>query len=421
MSVIDCKELLDTLNDAETYVESLQALGRELKSAQVQIVKSSEDAIKEIEYNFNNLQVKMQKVLENRKNHLINETIKIRAQSLEPLRCSDIVISDKLKETTNFIELGKNVDQLNLDEFSRKSSLLGSLPQVPELKEVSCITFQFDAGVEQEIIDSCSSLGSVTRIAPVQINSLSEKPGAILVEWEILDSDEPYSEIQEYKLQKALGNGHKDNSIIFYDCYQGSELQYLVQDLKANQEFSFRICCKFEGCLHYSPWSIVQVGSTCIKPYSWKETANFCLANEGKISASVSNEDSLILSDGAQFCCGNSLDFTMLNVGEQLKNNFIGVAFIQDDLDLNKSKDGTFLLEATGEIYIDGSLKSTKLPPLYNGCKVTFMCVPVSDDKVRINIDVCNKRVTYDWCIEKCSAMHFLAKFSAAKWKVMVE
>lgn len=57
----------------------------------------------------------------------------------------------------------------------------------------------------------------------LQISSLKEKPGAILVRWNISDNDDHLSDVQEYELQKAFGNLINDKHLQdnFRTCYIG--------------------------------------------------------------------------------------------------------------------------------------------------------------------------------------------------------
>lgn len=85
------------------------------------------------------------------------------------------MILNTLQRTYEFIDsaerLCKNAHVKSLDEFHANASLLGSLPAVPDLKEVPYISFHFDDYASSEILRCCSDLGSVSQIAPVQVIS----------------------------------------------------------------------------------------------------------------------------------------------------------------------------------------------------------------------------------------------------------
>lgn len=65
------------------------------------------------------------------------------------------------------------------------SPLNCSLPAVPQLEEVPYVSFQCNfASLEEQIGKSVQSLGRVSRMGPVQITQMDEKPGALLLHWE---------------------------------------------------------------------------------------------------------------------------------------------------------------------------------------------------------------------------------------------
>lgn len=78
-------------------------------------------------------------------------------------------------------------------------------------------------------------------------------------------------------------------------------------------------------------------------------------------------------------------------------------------------------MEANGAIYINGFLKSTKLPEIKKGSKVCFTCEKAMEEKIRINIDCSDKRVTYDWQVITRDKLYFFATVNSSKWKIMVE
>lgn len=72
-------------------------------------------------------------------------------------------------------------------------------------------------------------------------------------------------------------------------------------------------------------------------------------------------------------------------------------------------------------MFVEGDEKATLLPEIKRGSKITFSCSDVTEEKVRVNVDLSDKRVTYDWnvCYEK--GLYFFAKFGTSKWKILVE
>jgi hypothetical protein len=60
-----------------------------------------------------------------------------------------------------------------------------SLPAVPNLEEVPDVSFQCPVeSVRAELERTLAGLGRVSRMGPVQVTEVEEKPGALLVRWE---------------------------------------------------------------------------------------------------------------------------------------------------------------------------------------------------------------------------------------------
>lgn len=60
-----------------------------------------------------------------------------------------------------------------------------SLPAVPTLEEVPDISFQCAMeSVSVKVEQTLSGVGAVSRMGPVQVTDVDEKPGALLVRWE---------------------------------------------------------------------------------------------------------------------------------------------------------------------------------------------------------------------------------------------
>jgi len=76
----------------------------------------------------------------------------------------------------------------------------------------------------------------------------------------------------------------------------------------------------------------------------------------------------------------------------------------------------------SGCVFVDGKEKTTKLPKLDKGSKVSFTCEHIQENKIRVNIDSNNKTVTYDWNISSPDLkLYFAICFRECEWKVLVE
>jgi len=58
-----------------------------------------------------------------------------------------------------------------------------SLPEVPALVDVPCVSAQLDDSLLGLLRDRVSRHGAVSSHPPVQIEELQERPGSILVRW----------------------------------------------------------------------------------------------------------------------------------------------------------------------------------------------------------------------------------------------
>lgn len=64
-----------------------------------------------------------------------------------------------------------------------------------------------------------------------KINSLTEKPGAILVEWEENEAvDDRLNGVQEFRLQFAFGDTLNNPHLLvnFHDCYIGISIKVII-------------------------------------------------------------------------------------------------------------------------------------------------------------------------------------------------
>lgn len=102
----------------------------------------------------------------------IKQKFQVRSQGLEPLEACRRIISIKMGSTNLLITAGQSMKKGKMKktaEFSEDASLLGSLPEIPDLKDVPFITFSYEPLVETEAKDLLKDFGYVFYIAPVQV------------------------------------------------------------------------------------------------------------------------------------------------------------------------------------------------------------------------------------------------------------
>jgi len=319
----------------------------------------------------------------------------------------------------------KNSEIEKISLFLENANLIGNLPEVPEPKEVPYISFYHEPFYENDLKNLCFSFGEVFRIAPIQIKSLTPKPGAILIEWQQSheNSEDKIKDIQKFRLQRAYGDVLKDKNLAanFIDCYTGLDSQFLLRDIQILQLYSFRICCKFDGSSEWSPWSVPQVGSTTIRWFSWEQSDGAILSNDNKI-LKLNNAEKIVFSDSPPVSLDDSVEFTILEVDN--KCDMYLALMTNPNRDLNKLKDcqsGIILVDSNGRIFVDGTEKSTVLPKFTKGLKVCYSLEKLSKTKVRVNLDSSDKRVTYDWSVGDSAHLFFACQMMSTQWKVMVE
>ncbi|KAK4883671.1 hypothetical protein RN001_006990 [Aquatica leii] len=418
---MDKKDIKDTLKAAYEYLTQLKRLQTELSSAEQQIHKTTEASENKIKFVFENLIAALTTSLTNRQNELITEIKIIKQNTSGPLQESQILISNKIKSTITFVdEVNKLIDdettQFQTEEFNQKCSLLGSLPEVPSLKEVPYVSFQHCSVDEQHIIDVCKKLGSLLHIAPVQISTMLERPGALLIDWSVSDSEERC--VEKYHLQKMFGEiSTNPNCNSYHTTYIGPSTQYLIKGLNPNQNYTFRVCCKFESDDKWSPWSVPQTNKTSVKPLCWEVNENFVLSNDNTV-ASPLRIDSMLYSKEIPFSIGYSVELTFLEC-DNLNNSFIGL-FTSNERTKFLLNRANVCFETNGNIYGSGIKKAMQFSPVCKGAKICFTCECNGKDKQRIDIDCGNSRVSYDWFVAK-KYIYIGAQLNSSKWKIMID
>ncbi|KAE8739490.1 hypothetical protein FOCC_FOCC014986 [Frankliniella occidentalis] len=437
MSSLPEESLRDTMDSAREYVTRLEELVKSVEAAEHQVESSASQSTNEVVKTFNQLSDSILDVLNKRKESLLSEISTIRQDGLAPLRACRDVIASKLANTKTYIAEGGDILRIggmavseSTEKFCEKASFLGSLPAVPQLEEVPYVSFQCNVvGIEDQIGKSVQSLGRVSRMGPVQITQMDEKPGALLVHWEEIDFEHSV-DIHAFRLQYAYGDIRNQPHLMdtnFHDVYEGPDTQYLVRDLRPSSTYTFRVSCLVEGESDWSAWSLPRVGSSNITPFSWTQNnPNYSVTNEGKIACKISNESSMLCSCSAQFGPGHCIEFTVLECGN--KGVEQGLVLCSGPIkDGSLMQPGMLFLNAEGSIFVDGVEKMMKLPPLKVGAKVCFLCELIREDKLRMHIGTADKTVIYDWtpvCVANETTppkLYFAISFQSKGWKILVE
>lgn len=421
---MEFKEIRETINAASLYLNKLESIENEVSIAQSQILTSARSAEENVDKIFNKIQELILKSLDERKLILKNQIHEIKDSSIKPLSDCKSVVLDKIKQTKDFLKLGdnlvkkeNNIDCLRL--FISRSSLLGSLPAVPTLNDVPYICFSYENNIEDLLNNGVNNFGEVLKTSPVQIIQMTEKPGGIYIEWQMVDLSENFKDVHEFCLQKAIDNESRAN---FETCYIGLDYQYLVKDVNVNQSYLFRINCKYEGSNQESPWSIPQSFKTSLKPFSWAISSDNFISVDGKIAHLLKDEPGFLVSDGPQFKIGHTIEFTILEMDTKAAS--FGIA-TTDDINtisqLNFFEKSTFILTSDGHIFLEGIEKSTHFPKLNKKSKFAFTSELSKNNKILMHIDLEEKRATYELNVDEICNFFFIANVPTCNWKIMIE
>ncbi|KAK7863037.1 hypothetical protein R5R35_010779 [Gryllus longicercus] len=426
--------ILESIDEAKKYASKLEDLTIAVEKAKEQILNSALKADADIDHSFDVLSRTLVDSLNRRKKTLKEEVERIRKDGLQPLIDCEEIIHSKISETKDYIKEGEELldkeasqsSGLNcFAEFSEQSVFLGSLPAVPQPEEVPDISFSIAVEpLQEELRQRFLSAGRVSKMGPVQVMLVEEKPGALLVHWEEVDM-ERVVDVSSFRLQMAYGDMASRNSLLesnFHDVYQGPETQHLVRDLRQGEPYTFRVCCRVEGDTEWSAWSLPHVASSNQEPFCWdQKNPNYTITNENKLATKVTADQSVLFSHNEQFGPGHSIEFTILECGVGCSDEGLGLVDVRIEGE-NLLQPGALFLNSQGCVFVDGIEKTTKLPPLEKGSKVCFTCEHIRDNKIRVNIDSNNKTVTYDWKVSSPELkVYFAVCFGQKGWKVLVE
>nr|CAD7461463.1 unnamed protein product [Timema tahoe] len=278
MESMSKKNIIETVDTAKDYACKLEDLLSSVKGANDQIQTSTQKTISEIDSTFDLLVSTLLESLNKRRALLRTEALRLRDDGLAPLKACRDIIDEKLRVTKLYIEEGRNILRVgglttSLEKtlcFTEQASLLGSLPAVPNLEEVADLSFQCPVeSIVPELQQCVANIGQVSRMGPVQITEVHEKPGALLVQWEEVDY-ERVVDVHSFRLQLAYGDVRGQDHLQlsnYHDTYVGPEGQHLVRDLRPGVPYTFRVCCRVEGSSDWSAWSLPRVALTHQEPF----------------------------------------------------------------------------------------------------------------------------------------------------------
>uniref|UniRef100_A0A8C6QP60 Cytokine receptor-like factor 3 n=1 Tax=Nannospalax galili TaxID=1026970 RepID=A0A8C6QP60_NANGA len=401
------------LQEARENVEAAQSYRRELgqrlqglREAQRQIKESASQTRDVLKQHFSDLKGTLGKLLDERLVTLLQEVDTIEQETIKPLDDCQKLIEHGVNTAEDLVREGEiailgGVEEQNdkLWSFTKKAShiQLDSLPEVPLLVDVPCLSAQLDDSILNIVKDHIFKHGTVASCPPVQIEELIEKPGGIIVRWCKVDDD---FTAQDYRLQFR-----KCTSNHFEDVYVGSETEFIVLHIDPNVDYQFRVCARGDGRQEWSPWSVPQTGHSTLVPHGMP-----------------------LSSRPRPFCF---VAYIFETVGQPDRRDSIGVcAETQTGFD-SLQRDQAVCISTNGAVFVNGKEMTNQLPAVTSGSTITFDIEAVTlgatnnnevgNFKLRVTISSNNREVVFDWLLDQpCGSLYFGCSFFHPGWKVLV-
>ncbi|XP_037648198.1 cytokine receptor-like factor 3 [Sebastes umbrosus] len=435
------QEAKESIEAAQNYRSELQQRLHGLNQARKQVRGSSSQAREALRRHFTELQAAAGRLLTERLATLLAEVDAIEADSVKPLDdCQSLIehgvgqADELLREGEAALRCGLGEKEDKLGSFTKKAThiQLDSLPEVPALVDVPCVSAQLDDSLLSLLRDRVSRLGSVSSHPPVQIEELQERPGSVLVRWCKVDEDFAAA---DYRLQyRRSGSGGSQ----YEDAYIGRDCEFLVLHLDPHTDYLFRVCARGEGRTEWSPWSIPQTGYTTLAPHEWcPGTEGYILSSRRNIALRNDSSQSrcpVLYSNTPTYFCGQTLTFKMSAAGQMDRRDSLGVCVDSGKGVESLQRDQAVCISTNGAVFVNGKEMTNQLPGITVGSAVTFdmevvNLFPVSNNnlseggnfKLRVTIGSGNREVVCDWLVDQAvDCLFFGCSFVHSGWKVLV-
>ncbi|XP_075998871.1 cytokine receptor-like factor 3 [Genypterus blacodes] len=438
------QEAKESIEAAQNYRSELQQRLNGLNQARKQVRGSSGQAREALRRHFVELQAATTRLLNDRLTTLLAEVDTIETDSVKPLDDCQALIEhgvgqadELLREGEAALRCGLGEKEDKLGSFTKKALhiQLDSLPEVPVLVDVPCVSAQLDDSLLGLLRDRVSRHGSVSSHPPVQIDELQERPGGVLARWCKVDED--FAAV-EYRLQYRRCDIGGSGGTQYEDAYIGRDSEFLVLHLDPHTNHLFKVCARGEGRTEWSPWSIPQTGYTTLAPHEW------CPGTEGYILSSRKNiamrNDSIparcptLYSNAPTYFCGQTLTFRISAAGQMDRRDSLGVCVSSVRGAESLQRDQAVCISTNGAVFVNGKEMTNQLPAIQLGSAVTFDMEVVSmfpiwnnnandggNFKLRVTIGSGNREVVFDWLVDKAvDCLYFGCSFVHSGWKVLV-
>ncbi|XP_019745470.1 cytokine receptor-like factor 3 [Hippocampus comes] len=440
------QEAKESIEAAQNFRTELQQRLGGLNQARQQVRGSSTQARDALRRHFTELQAAATRLLSERLSALLAEVDAIEADSVRPLDdCQSLVeygmgqADELLREGEAALRCGLGEKEDKLGSFTKKAMhiQLDSLPEVPALVDVPCVSAQFDDSLLVLLRERACRHGSVASHPPVLIEELQERPGSILVRWCKVDEDFAAA---DYRLQyRRSGSGGSQ----YEDAYVGHDTDFLALGLDPNTDYMFRVCARGEGRTEWSPWSVAQTGYTTMEPHEWRPgTEGYIVSSRRNIALrndSVPSGCPVLYSNAPTYFCGLTLTFKISATGKPDRRDSLGVCVDGEKSCRSLQRDQAVCISTNGAVYVNGKEMTNQLPSITLGSAVTFDMevvgvVPLNNDhvsdnvgnnvsslKLRVTIGSGSREVVFDWLLDTAvDGLFFGCAFAHAGWKVLV-
>lgn len=432
------QEAKESIEAAQNYRSELQQRLHGLSQARKQVRGSSSQAREALRRHFTELQASAVRLLNERLTALLAEVDSIEADSVKPLDdCQSLIehgvgqADELLREGEAALRCGLGEKEDKLGSFTKKALhiQLDSLPEVPALVDVPCVSAQLDDSLLVLLKERVSRHGCVSSHPPVQIDELQERSGAVLVRWCKVDED--FAAV-DFRLQsRRSGSGGSQ----YEDAYIGRDSEFLVLHLDPHTDYQFRVCARGEGRTEWSPWSIPQTGFTTLAAHEWcPGTEGYVLSSRKNIALRNDSQSrcSVLYSSAATYFCGQTLTFKISAAGQMDPRDSLGVSVDNTRGAESLQRDQAVCISTNGAVFVNGKEMTNQLPALSVGSAVTFDMEVVSvlpavnhgdgaSVKLRVTIGSGNREVVFDWLVDhSLDALFFGCSFAHSGWKVLV-
>ncbi|XP_069123327.1 cytokine receptor-like factor 3 [Argopecten irradians] len=443
------KNVVDIMDSAHTQKIQLSELLHSLDEASDQVHQSADKSRSELQAHFKTLKKVIDQALDDRLTTLIKEVDKIEQTASVPLgQCKDMInqgmdaASRVMKEGGSILsdDPTQKIERMVKLKDNPDTRALNSVPAVPHLSDVPCISVEIDSGFQNRLSELIAKEGKVLERSPIQITDMIECPGGIVVKWVEVDEE---LEVSEFCLEYCYGNAKTISSPTFHTAYTGPHTSYTVKGLGTNIPYSFRVSCRSSNNNTSLPWSVSSVpclAQTSMPHYEWLTGCpSYTVSYDNKIATRNDTGDTMVLYSNTASCVpGHPITFKVVAMGESSPFDSIGLSLDNSNSETLERDDAIFVTKS-GSVYVDGQEMKIKLPEMKKGSLLTFDLEDLSNGKVRVNVELEEKVVTFDWKVpqppgmaglpgglggilaESTHKFYFGMRFSHEEWKILVE